>query len=261
LEKLIPARPDKRGESMKKVLYIAMMLAIAVALSACDTQQPERVETTQEQSKQEKAQKVDENNLAKAQFLAKSDAQAYYRAAESGDYVYTYSNLTSVDKDSFTRDEWVKANQVLQSDLATYTINSVRMKDAATADVYLTIAGSDGSVSQRHTQFVLEGGGTYKHHLTTEEYTMFSDALASGSSSASASATAGAPAGGGTEPATASASASPSAPAGGGGGGGGKRYDSVDNLNCDDVSAPFKTPPGDPDNLDADGDGTACETE
>ena len=121
---------------------------------------------------------------------------SYYNAAEAGDYAYTYSNLTKVDQDSFTPDEWVKANQALHSDLATYTINSVRMKDAATADVYLTIMGSEGSVSERHTHFVLEGGATYKHHLTTEEYAMFSDALASGSSSASASAPAGG--GGGT---------------------------------------------------------------
>jgi micrococcal nuclease len=37
------------------------------------------------------------------------------------------------------------------------------------------------------------------------------------------------------------------------------RYDTIDNLNCSDIAAPFPTPPGDPDNLDADGDGTACE--
>lgn len=58
--------------------------------------------------------------------------------------------------------------------------------------------------------------------------------------------------------ASASASASPSAsspaPSGGGGvpSGGG-------DIDCDQVDGPIPTPPGDPDGLDGDGDGLACE--
>ncbi len=55
--------------------------------------------------------------------------------------------------------------------------------------------------------------------------------------------------------ASASASAGASSPAPGGGGtpsGGG-------DIDCDQVDGPIPTPPGDPDGLDGDGDGLACE--
>lgn len=57
--------------------------------------------------------------------------------------------------------------------------------------------------------------------------------------------------------ASASASASPSAssPAPGGGGASSGRGD----IDCDQVDGPIPTPPGDPDGLDGDGDGLACE--
>ena len=202
------------------VLFVGALVIAALFPAKDNAKSPPAQTTTRtKENAQENKQQGPKDNSNQEQAIAKANAQAYYDAAEAGNYVYTYSNLTKVDQDSFTRDEWVKANQLLHSDLATYTINGVRMKDTATAEVYLTITGSEGSVSQRHTQFVLEGGATYKHHLTTEEYAMFSDALASGSSSATTSATASAPAGGGYEPATATASATASAPAGGGGDG------------------------------------------
>jgi hypothetical protein len=31
------------------------------------------------------------------------------------------------------------------------------------------------------------------------------------------------------------------------------------DINCDEVDGPIPTPPGDPNNLDGDGDGWACE--
>jgi micrococcal nuclease len=83
----------------------------------------------------------------------------------------------------------------------------------------------------------------------------------SGSSSPSAQPSASASA----SPAAASPSA---APGGGGGGGGGNRNRGAPapasvpaggDIDCDQVDGPIPTPPGDPDNLDGDGDGLACE--
>jgi micrococcal nuclease len=74
--------------------------------------------------------------------------------------------------------------------------------------------------------------------------------------------------GGASASASASTSASPSAapsasPSGGGGGGGsrnaGAPVPAGGDIDCDQVNGPIPTPPGDPDNLDGDGDGLACE--
>ena len=56
---------------------------------------------------------------------------------------------------------------------------------------------------------------------------------------------------------SASASASPSAPSPAPGGGGAPSGGG--DIDCDQVDGPIPTPPGDPDGLDGDGDGLACE--
>lgn len=58
--------------------------------------------------------------------------------------------------------------------------------------------------------------------------------------------------------ASASASASPGASSPAPGGGGGAPSGGGD-IDCDQVDGPIPTPPGDPDGLDGDGDGLACE--
>ena len=59
---------------------------------------------------------------------------------------------------------------------------------------------------------------------------------------------------------TASATASPSAnPPEGSGGGDSRLHNGVDDVNCSDLSGPVTVDAVDEDNLDADGDGTACE--
>jgi micrococcal nuclease len=68
-----------------------------------------------------------------------------------------------------------------------------------------------------------------------------SGAAASASSSASASAPSPSPASAG------SGGTAPAAPTSGG------------DIDCDQVNGPIPTPPGDPDGLDGDGDGLACE--
>ncbi len=113
-------------------------------------------------------------------------AQSYYAAASAGDYVQTYDELSASSQSQFTEGQWVAANTALQSDSASYTIDSADLVDDATAEVYLTVTSSDGSSSERATRFVSEGG-TWKHELTQAEYDLFAGATASATASASAS--------------------------------------------------------------------------
>jgi micrococcal nuclease len=80
-----------------------------------------------------------------------------------------------------------------------------------------------------------------------------------------AEATAAEPACATTASATATATATPTATATataepGGGGIDARLSNGVDDVNCSDLPGPIPTPPGDEDNLDADGDGTACDS-
>jgi hypothetical protein len=127
-----------------------------------------------------------------AEDTARAAAQAYYSAAGTGNYSYTYNELSSYSRSQFSEDEWVAANTALGSDTASYGINSVNMVDDTTAEVNLTITSQDGSSSGRLTRFILENG-SWKHDLTQEEYDLFAGATetaASASASASASANA-----------------------------------------------------------------------
>ena len=74
-------------------------------------------------------------------------------------------------------------------------------------------------------------------------------------SAASPSASAGAS---DSAPASASPSASSPSPGGGGAPSGGAPSGGGD-IDCDEVDGPIEVPPGDPDGLDGDGDGLACE--
>jgi hypothetical protein len=127
-----------------------------------------------------------------AEDTAHASAQAYYSAAGTGNYSYTYNELSSYSRSQFSEDEWVAANTALGTDTASYSINSVNMVDDSTAEVSLTISLQDGSSSGRVTQFILENG-SWKHDLTQGEYDLFASATetaASASASASASANA-----------------------------------------------------------------------
>jgi hypothetical protein len=127
-----------------------------------------------------------------AEDTAHASAQAYYSAAGTGNYSYTYNELSSYSRSQCSEDEWVAANTALGTDTASYSINSVNMVDDSTAEVSLTISLQDGSSSGRVTQFILENG-SWKHDLTQGEYDLFASATetaASASASASASANA-----------------------------------------------------------------------
>lgn len=131
--------------------------------------------------------------------------------------------------------------------------------DTATLGVDLSVSSANGEEQYRVTQeMVLEDGG-WRVVMRDEQAASFTGA-ASASPSASPDASpeptsaAGAGAGAGSggrsyDPqATASASASPASasPVGG-------------DIDCDQVDGPIPTPPGDPYNLDGDGDGEVCE--
>jgi hypothetical protein len=135
-----------------------------------------------------------------------------------------------------------------------YSIDSVRMVDAKTAEVHLTVVSADGSSTKRTTQFVLENG-SWKHELTQAEY----DLIAGTTATATATATASSPSHSASASATPNSSPNrnndvPNLP-----GNGPAASSSGGDIDCDQVDGPIPTPPGDPDNLDGDGDGLACE--
>jgi len=100
--------------------------------------------------------------------------------------------------------------------------------------------------SQPEAQEVLEDDPSDPNGLDGDYDGVACEELPGGASSASASASP-----------SASSSASPSG--GGGSRNVGARAPSGGDIDCDQVNGPIPTPPGDPDNLDGDGDGLACE--
>jgi hypothetical protein len=196
---------------LKKIFAVTMLLLAAIALAGCseqgdapdrnraDNQRPKTVVVNEGMSEEEEeklnerlAELEDEVNdqsteqqpgeqptqeIEIAEDPARAAAQAYYAAAGSGNYSYTYNELSSYSRSQFTEDEWVAANTALGSDEASYTIDSVNLVDGSTAEIYLTIDLPDGSTSERLTRFLLENGG-WKHDLTQEEYDLFAGAAA-----------------------------------------------------------------------------------
>lgn len=193
---------------MKMILAVTMLLA-AITIAGCsergdapernraDSQRPKTVVVNEGMSKEEEErlnerladleEKVNDQSTEQqpggqptqeieiAEDPARAAAQAYYAAAGSGYYSYTYNELSSYARGQFTEDEWVAANTELGSDAASYTINSVNLVDDSIAEVDLTVNLPDGSSSERFTRFILENG-SWKHDLTQEEYDLFATA-------------------------------------------------------------------------------------
>ena len=101
--------------------------------------------------------------------------------------------------------------------------------------------------SQAEAQAALDADPSDPNGLDAEGDGQACEASSFGGSTASASASA-----------SASVSASPGASSPGPVGGGGAPSGGGD-IDCDQVDGPIPTPPGDPDGLDGDGDGLACE--
>lgn len=152
----------------------------------------QRLADLEDEANDQPAEQTTTQETKSAEDSARAAAQAYYAAAASGSYSYTYNELSSYSQSQFTEDEWVAANTALGSDAASYSVDSVSMVDDTVADVGLTITLPDGSSSGRTTRFILENGG-WKHDLTQEEYDLFAGATATAApASATASASAGA---------------------------------------------------------------------
>jgi hypothetical protein len=126
------------------------------------------------------------------------------------------------------------------------------------ANVTVLLTLEDGSTSIRNTFFVYEDG-SWMHRFSAQEYEVLANA---GSATASASSSA-------SQSASASGSPNPSpnpspdrnnnAPKPKMPGSGAAAPRGGSDINCDQVEGPIRTPPGDPNNLDGDGDGWACE--
>jgi hypothetical protein len=148
------------------------------AANEVDNQKPKTVLANSSQQPTQGAESTKDSALAAA--------QDYYAAAATGNYEYTYNALSLYAQSQFTENEWVADNVALASDAAKYSIDSVRMVDAKTAEVHLTVISAEGSSSERTTQFVLENG-SWKHELTQAEYDLFADATATATATATAS--------------------------------------------------------------------------
>jgi outer membrane murein-binding lipoprotein Lpp len=112
-------------------------------------------------------------------------AISYYQAVEVGDYTYTYSALSSADQSNYAYDQWLYANNSLDSAAAEFEVFRALVDSPNTAivegyehvaDVGASIYYPDGSLSTRYTFFVYEGG-VWKHWLTNEEMGIFNSAL------------------------------------------------------------------------------------
>jgi hypothetical protein len=117
-----------------------------------------------------------------------SAAKAYYQAAEVGNYNYTYNRLSTSDQSRYTYDQWVSANNALDSAASEFVIYDVSPESGR--DYYfvsLTVSPADGSSFDRTTEFTYEPGRGWVHSLTSEEHDMFESNL---SASATPTATA-----------------------------------------------------------------------
>lgn len=104
----------------------------------------------------------------------------YYQAAELGDWEYTYMHLSRPDQAYYTYDEWVYANNALETAAGEFVVYDIYQETAyLPVEVYnvgVTIYTVDGTSFDRRTQFVWENG-RWVHHLTDEEVSLFDSVL------------------------------------------------------------------------------------
>jgi hypothetical protein len=167
----------------------------------------------------------------------------YYEAVDREDWDYTYDNLDSQSRRRFTREEWEKKNQWVadteQLELSMLEIDTRMSPSGTTADVTVYRTFKDGSFLVRDTYFLYENG-SWKHRLSEEELALFMvgtsfeefvKAKQGGSSEASRT----------------------------------KQSSSEGDLDCSDfesqeeAQAVLEEDSSDPNGLDEDSDGEACE--
>jgi hypothetical protein len=105
----------------------------------------------------------------------------YYQYAEVGDYYSTYFLLSYEDQNYYTEDQWVAANNALDSAAGEFVVTDAYPDDLGlgvpTYAVTVTVYLPDGSSFNRTTYFVDEGAGFWAHYLSEEEVGMFDNAL------------------------------------------------------------------------------------
>ena len=105
----------------------------------------------------------------------------YYQYAEVGDYYSTYFLLSYEDQNYYTEDQWVAANNALDSAAGEFVVTDAYPDDLGlgvpTYAVAVTVYLPDGSSFNRTTYFVDEGAGFWAHYLSEEEVGMFDNAL------------------------------------------------------------------------------------
>ena len=104
----------------------------------------------------------------------------YYEAVERKDWNYTYDNLDSETKQSFTRGEWIRKNQDFDNvDPLVRSTPQIIGEVSTSSPVEVTLAQvfGSGATGSRTTYFVWEDG-SWKHRFSQEEYDLF---LADGS--------------------------------------------------------------------------------
>ena len=105
----------------------------------------------------------------------------YYQYAEVGDYYSTYFLLSYEDQNYYTEDQWVAANNALDSAAGEFVVTDADPDDLGlgvpTYAVTVTVYLPDGSSFNRTTYFVDEGAGFWAHYLSGEEVDMFDGAL------------------------------------------------------------------------------------
>ena len=99
----------------------------------------------------------------------------YYEAVERKDWGYTYDNLDSETKQSFTRSEWIRKNQGFDN-VDPLVRSTPRMigEVSTSSPVEMTLAQTFGSgaTGTRTTYFVWEDG-SWRHRFSQEEYDLF----------------------------------------------------------------------------------------
>ena len=104
-------------------------------------------------------------------------ADAYYAAAEVGDYETTWSLLSADDQVAYPLGDWVYANTQLDSAAGEFVVYNVEPTgDPGFYYVDLTVYMADGTSFDRRTMFHWEG--YWAHWLTQEEMQMFDGTLA-----------------------------------------------------------------------------------
>ena len=99
----------------------------------------------------------------------------YYEAVERKDWGYTYDNLDSETKQSFTRSEWIRKNQDFDNvDPLVRSTPQIIGEVSTSSPVEVTLAQTFGSgaTGTRTTYFVWEDG-SWKHRFSQEEYDLF----------------------------------------------------------------------------------------